>query len=101
MITNPAALFVLTVMTVSTKLSTRLAYRTARKNAPKPNLTSSVSDHGETRMETPTYTHRPTGRTYSLARTSAEFAILHHLTGGAKFVRRGDLVDGSVWSVKA
>lgn len=52
-------------------------------------------------METTTYTHRPTGRTYLLARTSEQFAILHHLTGGAKFVRRGDLVDGSVWSVKA
>lgn len=52
-------------------------------------------------MENQTYTHRPTGRTYSLARTSEQFAILHHLTGGAKFVRRGELVGGSVWSVKA
>jgi hypothetical protein len=51
-------------------------------------------------MET-IYTHRPTGRTYSLARTSDQFAILHHLTGGMRFVRRGDLVEGSVWSVKA
>jgi hypothetical protein len=50
-------------------------------------------------MET-IYTHRPTGRTYSLARTSAEFAILHHLTGGAKFVPVDTLADGAVWSVK-
>lgn len=52
-------------------------------------------------METTTYTHRPTGRTYSLARTSEQFAILHHLTGGAKFVRRGDLANGNTWSMKA
>lgn len=51
-------------------------------------------------MET-TYTHRPTGRTYSLARTSEQFAILHHLTGGAKFVRRCELADLNAWSVKA
>ena len=50
-------------------------------------------------MET-IYTHRPTGRTYSLARTSDEFAILHHLTGGAKFVPVESLADGSVWSAK-
>ena len=50
-------------------------------------------------MET-IYTHRPTGRTYSLARTSAEFAILHHLTGGAKFVPVESLDNDSVWSVK-
>lgn len=49
-------------------------------------------------MET-IYTHRPTGRTYSLARTSAEFAILHHLTGGAKFVPVESLTDQSVWSI--
>ena len=51
-------------------------------------------------MEGTTYTHRPTGRTYALARTSREFAILHHLTGGAKFVRLDSLADGSTWSVK-
>lgn len=51
-------------------------------------------------MET-IYTHRPTGRTYSLARTSAEFAILHHLTGGAKFVPVESLANETVWSVKA
>lgn len=50
-------------------------------------------------MET-IYTHRPTGRTYSLARTSAEFAILHHLTGGLKLVPVDALADGSVWSAK-
>lgn len=52
-------------------------------------------------MENQIYTHRPTGRTYSLACTSEQFAILHHLTGGAKFVRRGELADGNTWSVKA
>lgn len=52
-------------------------------------------------MEGTTYTHRPTGRTYALARTSREYAILHHLTGGLKLIRLDSLADGSTWSVKA
>lgn len=44
------------------------------------------------------YKNLRTGRTYSLARTSAQFATLIHQTGGIKTVSLADLVDESKWA---